>query len=169
MVISAGLGAPFMSVRGWFKWMPRKRSLLHNVASEINLLKLGKHLPTHVLSTPQVEEVFAAKAPSSGLGLRDRAMLETLYSTGVGLTELTNLQLTDINEERGVLTVQQSKRKRDRVGPIGERALRWLWKYNADLRPKRVVKETERTVFLTRLGDAFSANSPSSLVAAYIR
>ena len=80
-----------MSIRSWFKWMARKRYLLHNVASEIDLPKLGKQLPKHVLSASQVEEVFAAVDLFSGLGLRDRAMLETLYSTGIRRMELTNL------------------------------------------------------------------------------
>jgi len=61
-------------------------------------------------------------------------MLETLYSTGIRRTELTNLQLNDINAKRDLLTVRQGKGKRDRVVPIGERALRWLCKYNAELR-----------------------------------
>jgi integrase/recombinase XerD len=75
-----------------------------------------------------VEAILAAVDSQSRLGLRDRAILETLYSTGIRRMELIHLTLADVDAQRGVLTVRQGKGKRDRVVPIGQRALRWLTK-----------------------------------------
>jgi integrase/recombinase XerD len=158
-----------MSLRCWFRWLTRKRYLLHNPASEIDLPKLGKHLPKMVLSTEQVEAILAAVDSQTRLGLRDRAILETLYSTGIRRMELINLTLADVDAQRGVLTVRQGKGKRDRVVPIGQRALRWLTRYQEELRPHLVVDPGERAIFLTRLGQPFSASSLSALVTEMIR
>jgi integrase/recombinase XerD len=158
-----------MSIRSWFKWMTRKRHLMYNPAGEIDLPKLGQHLPKNVLSNSQVEAILAAVDLASKFGLRDRAILETLYSTGIRRMELVNLTLADIDAERGVVTVRQGKGKRDRVVPIGQRALKWLGKYVVELRVKLLVSERETAVFLTRLGHPFSASSLSSLVTDYVR
>jgi hypothetical protein len=95
--------------------------------------------------------------------------LETLYSTGIRRMELINLTLADVDAQRGVLTVRQGKGKRDRVVPIGQRALRWLTKYQEELRPHLLVDPGERAIFLTRLGQPFSASSLSALVTEMIR
>jgi integrase/recombinase XerD len=158
-----------MSVRSWFKWLARKRFLLHNPASEIDLPQLGQHLPARVLTANQVEAVLTAVDLQGRFGLRDRSMLETLYSTGMRRMELAGLQLGHLDAERGLLTIRQGKGKRDRIVPIGDRALRWLNRYLTELRPRLLVDEAERTVYLTRLGDPFSGSSLSALVAAYVR
>ena len=69
------------------------------------------------------------------VGLRDRAMLETFYSTGIRRTELIHLKLYDVDRERATLTIRQGKGKKDRMIPIGERALAWVEKYLREARP----------------------------------
>ena len=69
------------------------------------------------------------------LGLRDRAMLETLYSTGVRRSELARFEIHDLNRERQTIHVRQGKGHKDRVVPVGRRALEWLVRYLDEVRP----------------------------------
>ena len=156
------------TLRAWFKWLARANHLVLNPASELELPKLSHRLPRHILSKTEVEEVLNQPDVSTPFGMRDRAMLETLYSTGIRRMELASLQLHDVDVERGVITVRQGKGRKDRVVPIGERALAWIQKYREDVRPKLLINENESTLFLTRFGEAFSDSSLSLKVSEYV-
>ncbi len=156
-------------IRAWFKWMTRQNYLLFNPASEIELPKVEARLPKHILTVGEVEEVMAQTDVNDPLGLRDRALLETLYSTGVRRQELANLRMYDLDVERGTLMVRQGKGKKDRVVPIGDRALAWIDRYIQDVRPGLTVgNRSENTLFLTHLGEAFTPGRLSQMVRQYI-
>ena len=112
-----------VSVRQFFRWLTRNGFLLANPASEMELPKLPQRLPQAVLSTEEAERVLAQPDVSTVAGLRDRAMLEVLYSTGLRRAELSNLRLFDIDSGRGTVWVRRGKGGKDRVVPLGERAL----------------------------------------------
>jgi site-specific recombinase XerD len=115
-------------LRMWFRWMTRQNYLLHNPASEIELPRLPKPLP-RVLTASEAELILHQPNVADPVGIRDRAMLETFYSTGMRRTELVNLKLYDVDRAAGVVTIREGKGKKDRVIPIGERAVAWLDKY----------------------------------------
>ena len=77
------------------------------------------------------------------LGLRDRAMLETLYSTGIRRAELINLKLYDIDLKNGSLLVRQGKGGKDRYVPLGSRAIHWIRRYREEVRPAIVIEPDE--------------------------
>lgn len=87
-------------------------------------------MPRHILSVAEVEQVLNAcidgDETTNPLGLRDRAMLETLYGTGMRGAEMTGLLADDLDLNRGSVFVRQCKRAKDRVVPAGERACRWV-------------------------------------------
>jgi integrase/recombinase XerD len=157
------------SVRGWFRWLARERYVRHNPASELELPRLPQRLPQRILTAREVEAVLARPNVDRPLGLRDRAILETFYSSGIRRMELARLQAHDVDAERGVLTVRQGKGQKDRVVPIGARALAWLTRYQLEVRPQLAVRTADPTLYLTRLGDAFSNNSLTLLVRCYIK
>src|SRR5580700_6086055 len=97
--------------------------------------KLGHRLPKHVLSASEVEQVMATTNIHEPLGLRDRAIQETLYSTGMRRMESLNLKLYDIDADRGTVTIRQGKGNKDRIIPIGDRALAWINRYLQEVRP----------------------------------
>ncbi len=82
--------------------------------------------------------------------------------------ELINLQVFDVDMERGVLTVRQGKGMKDRTVPIGDRALAWTEKYRHDARPRLLVNDTETSLYLTRYGESFSPTSLSQLERRYV-
>jgi len=155
-------------IRVWFRWMARQRLILHNPASEIELPRLGHRLPKHVLTRSEAERVIAQPEVNDPLGLRDRALLETLYSTGMRRSELANLKLYDLDTERGTLTIRQGKGKKDRVIPIGDRAAAWVDKYVSDARPHLVSEPDEGTVFLSNAGEPMSLDYLTQLVATHV-
>jgi integrase/recombinase XerD len=83
------------------------------------------------------------------LGLRDRAILETFYSTGIRRAELCNLRIDDIQVNRQSLFVNQGKGKKDRYVPIGLRALVWIARYVESGRDRLLLDEKEQTLFVT--------------------
>jgi len=157
-------------IRAWFKWLARENYILYNPASEIELPKLEHRLPKHVLTASEAEQVIAQPNLKDPMGIRDRAILETLYSTGVRRFELIGLKLYDIDVDRGTIMVRQGKGQRDRMIPIGERALKWIDKYLREVRPMLLVGDyAGDTLYLTHLGEEFTPNGMTALVRGYVK
>ena len=116
-------------IRGWFRWMARNNHILYNPASDIELPRVEHRLPKHVLTISEVEMVINQPNVNVPRGLRDRAILETFYSTGIRRMEMINLHPYDLDVERGIVVVRQGKGKKDRVIPIGDRAVAWVERY----------------------------------------
>ncbi len=168
-----GQHARLIPVRAFFKWAARANHLLYNPASEIDLPKLDHRLPKHLLSISEVEKIMSLcdvdrSSDPSGLGIRDRAILETLYSTGMRRSELMNLHLHDLDPERGTLMVRQGKGRKDRMIPIGQRALAWITRYRDEVRPSLVREPDAGTLFLTNLNEPFTPNRLTQLARDYI-
>jgi len=155
-------------VKTFFRWLVKQNFLLSNPASEIELPKLEKRLPRHVLTTTEAEAVLAMPDLTTSLGVRDRAMLETFYSTGIRRMELAGLAIYDLDVERGTLMVRQGKGKKDRIIPIGARAVAWIDKYLREVRAELVVEPDQGTIFLTVDGQAFEGHSLTHLVRDYV-
>ena len=161
--------ARLVPLRAFFKWLCRQNILLSNPASDLVLPRLEKRLPKHVLSMKEVETVLNVPDVTTSQGIRDRAILEVLYSTGIRRSELAHLQLYDLDTERGTLMVRLGKGKKDRMVPIGERAIAWVERYCEDVRPLLVGLFDDNTLFLTHLGEAFTPNRLTQLVRETIQ
>ena len=155
-------------IRAWFKWLARQNFILYNPAADLELPRMEKRLPKHILTVKEAEEVLAVPDLKTSTGIRDRAMLEVLYSTGMRRMELINLKVHDIDAERGTVMIRQGKGKKDRMIPIGERAVAWIEKYRDDVRPELVTGADEGELFLSHLGEAFAPNRLTQLVREYI-
>ncbi len=153
-----------ISVRAFFQWMTRQHHLLYNPASELELPRQQQRLPRHILAVAEVEQVLNACDTTDPLGLRDRAMLEALYSTGMRRAELTSLRADDIDLARGTVFIRQGKGNKDRVVPIGERACRWIEKYVFEVRPEQIDADDDGTLFLAKHGEGMQAKQLSGIV-----
>ena len=102
-------------LRTFFKWLAKENHILYNPASELTLPKLPKHLPRVILSIQEIEAILREAEPTNPSCLRDRAMLETLYSTALRRMELVGVALYDIDLTRRLVMVREGKGKRDRV------------------------------------------------------
>jgi integrase/recombinase XerD len=154
-------------VRVWFKWMVRQNYLLANPASEIELPRIGYRLP-NVLTIAEAEQVISQPEIRDPLGLRDRAILETLYSTGMRRLELIHLKLYDLDLARGIVTIRQGKGKKDRVIPVGDRAVAWIQKYLREARPTLAPEPDDATLFLSADGAAIGRDHLTFMARGYI-
>ncbi len=145
-----------------FRWAVRRGHVGANPAADIDRPRPVQRLPEH-LTRSEVSAVMAVSDVTTGIGLRDRAILEVLYSTGLRRAECAALSVYDINADRGVVTVRQGKGKKDRVVPIGERARSWVAKYEKEYR-ESIAPLNETTLFLTDDGRPFQAYRLGNLV-----
>jgi len=122
------------ALRTWFRFLMRENLILYNPASELELPKRERRLPKHTLTAEEAEQVMTQPDITTPEGLRDRAILEVFYSTGIRRAELIGLDLADVNQAAGILGIRQGKGRKDRFVPIGERALLWIEKYLDDAR-----------------------------------
>ena len=157
------------AIRSWFKWLVRENYLLLNPASELELAKIEKRLPKAILTIGEVEIILSLPEINTIMGRRDRAILETFYSTGMRRMELCHLRLDDLDYERGTVMIRQGKGRQDRMVPIGERALHWIDLYLRESRPELISGRDDGTVFLSALGQAMAPDSVTGLVAGYVR
>ena len=155
-------------LRAWFRWMTRQNHILHNPASELELPRLGRSLPKNIFSAQEVEQVMQVCDVREPIGLRDRAILEMLYSTGMRRMEIVRLKLYDLQLDRGLILIRQGKGRKDRYAPIGERAIAWLQKYLREARSQLAVEPDDMTVFLTAQGEPFSRNHLTFVVGERI-
>ena len=152
----------------WFKWLSYRKYISRDPAAELELPRVGYKLPS-VFNKEEAERVLCQPNVGEPLGIRDRAMLEMLYSSGLRRMELLHLKLYDVDQKHGLVTVREGKGKRDRVVPIGERALAWLDLYLNRLRSEIVKKPDDGIVFLTSNGVPFTPNYLSWLARQYVK
>ena len=160
------------AVRMLLAWATRTKRIVVNPAAELALPTLPKRLPRAVLSVAEVERVLAIPDVTTLVGLRDRAMLEVLYSTGIRRMELVGLDVRDLDAERGALFVREGKGRKDRVVPIGARAIQWTHRYLDRVRTllmQRALPTPERhALFLSARGRRIRATKLTDRLHQYL-
>ena len=165
--VVAQLGA-LHAVTAWFRFLVRQQYLLYNPAADLELPKKPQLLPKTILSVQQVEAILNQADVSTPLGLRNRAILEVFYSTGIRRLELIGLKLYDVETVRGMLMVRQGKGRKDRYIPLGERAGAWVDKYLLDVRAELITGHDDQTLFLDDFGQPMSVRFLGDLVRRHV-
>jgi len=152
------------SLRSFFKFLFREGHIKKNPITAVLTPKLDKRLPVF-LDTVKIDRLLSAPPDNNVAGLRDRALLETLYSTGIRVSELVGLDLKDIDFISEVIKVL-GKGSRERIVPIGEPALKAIKKY-VDKRPGRKADD-DGAVFLNRSGVRLTDRSVRRILDKHI-
>jgi integrase/recombinase XerD len=155
-------------LKGFFKWLARCRRIPANPAAELALPRKPVRLPARVLTVAEVECLIREADIATPWGVRDRSILEVLYSSGMRRSELAALAVYDWNRARGAIAIRQGKGGRDRVVPVGLRAASWLASYLDIVRPGLVRGPDDGTLFLTDYGEPFEKNRLGDLVRRYL-
>lgn len=155
-------------VVAFFKWLTREGHILTNPAADLDLPKAPHRLPKHLLSVEQVSQVLNQPDTTTLGGLRDRAILETLYSSGIRRSELAHLKITEVDTERGTLMVRLGKGAKDRLVPLGARACAWMQRYLLEVRPELLSGET-LVLFLNDWALPFEPHQLSALARRYMQ
>lgn len=133
--------------RQFYRWQVRQGRLAEDPTALIESPRLGRSLPK-ALTEEQVECLLAAPDTATPLGLRDRAMLELMYATGLRVSELTGLLLANLNLNQGVVRVV-GKGDKERLVPLGDEAREWLQTYLREARPELLKGAVVPQVFVT--------------------
>jgi integrase/recombinase XerD len=155
-------------IKAWFKWLARGNHILYNPAADLEVPSKPQTLPRAILSVAEVEHVINQCDVTTALGVRNRAILETFYSTGIRRLELIHLKLHDINTEQGTLMVRQGKGAKDRMVPIGARACAWVDKYLLEVRPELALGAENYTLFLHDDGRPYHEQRLGDLVKRHL-
>jgi integrase/recombinase XerD len=153
----------------WFAWLVEAGHLPYTRLGEVVLPKLPKTLPKAVLSVSEIDKLMAQVCLDKPTGLRDRTMMEVLYSCAIRRRELLGLTLNDIDTHRGWLLVRQGKGGKDRVVPIGQRAVDWVTQYLSDARPLLAKYVTEPALFISMKGRAIHHTTFTSKLKEYAK
>jgi len=153
----------------FFGFLVESNRLLLSPAEHLHERNLS-HLVGPVISTRDAEKLLAGPNTSLPIGVRDRAILEVLYGTGLRRAELVGLSVFDVDLAGGVLRVQHGKGGKERLVPLGQEAHRWLKLYLEKVRPllgrRMYGREGEMALFLARHGRALDCRALTRLVAA---
>jgi integrase/recombinase XerD len=138
-------------LRNLYRYLLRENRIAEDPTLRIENPKLGRPLPDTLTET-DVERLLAAPDVSTPIGLRDRTMLEVLYASGLRVTELVSLGVTDVNLRQGVVRVI-GKGSKERLVPLGEEAIAWLGRYMLEARSALLKKNAgEDVVFPSNQG-----------------
>lgn len=139
-------------IKQYFTWLTKHRWIAVNPTAEMALPKIPYKLTHRLLTQAEIKRFIDVIDLHSETGLRDRSIIETLYSTGIRRAELINLAIDDIDIAEGMVLVRQGKGDKDRRIPIGQRALHWLDRYLSEWRPQRPRATHSDTLYITEKG-----------------
>ena len=154
-------------LRQFFRYLLRQSAVLQDPTSDLEFPRLLDQLPRDVLTKREVGRLLSAADPESLLGLRDRAMLEILYSTGIRVSEMAALNLQNLDLRNAELRVR-GKGSKERIVPLGEVVREYLGRYLSASRPYLASTE-EPALFVSHRGKRFHYTNISFLVRSYGR
>ena len=154
------------SLRGFYRYQVRTGALAEDPTALIASPKLGRLLP-ETLSERQVNALLEAPEILDPIGLRDRAMLELIYATGLRVSELIGLEISQVSLQQGVLRVM-GKGNKERLVPMGDEAVEWIERYQLESRPLLIQgKGTSEHLFVTQRGSGMSRQAFWYLIKRY--
>ncbi len=155
------------AIRGFYKYLLREARLEENPLSRVRIARTWMRLPG-TLSREEMDALLGQPADATPAGIRDRAILEVLYASGIRVTELATLTLNRVNRQMGFL-VTVGKGRKERIVPVGRSALEWLARYIEQARPVFLKKRTSSVLFLNRSGEGFTRQGLWKLIKKYAR
>lgn len=155
------------SIRGFCKYLLSEKVIEQNPVANVELARTWIHLPD-TLSQEQMNRLLAQPGTAKPSALRDTAMLELLYATGIRVTELITLGMNNINWQVGYL-ITMGKGSKERIVPIGKSAYNFLKRYVSEARPLLAKGKGTDVLFLNRLGKALTRQGFWKIVRKYVQ
>ncbi|MDD5617838.1 MAG: site-specific tyrosine recombinase XerD [Candidatus Omnitrophica bacterium] len=164
---STSIARSLVAIRLFHRFLIREKLSLKDPTDVIDSPKLWKKIP-NALSFAEIEKLLSAPDIRDKKGIRDKAILETLYAAGLRVSELSSLKLEDANLDAGFVRCL-GKGKKERVVPIGKVAISSLKKYIENSRPKFIKKKDSKFLFLNHSGSSISRIYIWKLIKAYAK
>lgn len=153
------------SLKRFYRFALRQGKITADPTLNIDSPKLPRGLPKS-LTEQDVESLLAAPRVEEALGVRDRAMLETLYASGLRVSELVTLKLSQVSQDMGVVRVI-GKGSKERLVPLGEEALAWIGRYLREARPALLGPRASEDLFVTARGEGMTRQAFWYLIKRY--
>ena len=166
-VAAATLGRKVACLRSFYKHLRREGMIEHDPTAELHGPRKTQRLP-RVLTRPEVGRLLAEPKGTEPLALRDRALLEVMYACGLRVSEMTGLELADVDLEEGMLRAR-GKGSKERLVPIGREAIAALRVYVQRGRPALLGMRTETKLFLNRRGAGLTRQGLYKIVQGHAR
>lgn len=154
------------SLKRFYRFALRQGKIAADPTLKIDAPKLPRPLPKS-LTEEDVENLLAAPRVEEPLGLRDRTMLETIYASGLRVSELVTLRLPQVSQDMGVVRVM-GKGSKERLVPLGEEALAWIKRYIEEARPALLSGRVSDDLFVTTRGEAMTRQAFWHLIKRYV-
>lgn len=156
------------TLRRFYRWAVREGRLQDDPTALVDAPRPVRSLP-QTLTEAEVERLLNAPSPETAKGLRDRAMLELAYASGLRVSELVGLRLEQVSLAQGVLRIR-GKGGKERLVPVGEQAAAWLQRYLAGARPELLKgREATPALFVSRRGRGLTRQMCWHLIKTYAR
>lgn len=162
---AASLARKLASLRSFFRFLLREELVKTNPTETLRSPRLPKRLP-RVLTKDDAASLMTFPTGPSPLSLRDRALLETMYSTGARVSEVVGINLNDLDEADGIVSLKGKGRK-ERLVPIGDVALQAIREYRMSLKPTPRNRHPSSPMFLNHRGGRLTTRSVAKMVALY--
>ena len=147
----------------------RRRVVTHNNFEWFEIPKQPKSLPAKILKVNEIDKILLHTKFVGRKGIRDRAIIEVFYATGIRRIELSNLKIADIDTVANTIKINKGKGQKDRLIPIAPRAIKAVVQYIKEYRPQLVTAFSGETLFLNRVGKPMAPNKLTNLMSCYVR
>jgi len=156
-------------LRKYFRYLVKTREIFLDPTIDIKLPKSRDYLPKNILTKQEAKHLLTLPGKNTVVGIRDQAILELLYTSGIRRQELCKLCLYDIDLKDKSIHIRTPKNRKDRIVPIGSKAKEAIEKYLLISRPRLGKDIKERAVFLSRSGRRISKETLNYIVKSYSR
>jgi len=164
--------AKLEAVKSFFRFLSKKQEILYNPAAELELPKLRRDRLRDSLKENEAKKVLEAPSGQDPLSIRNRAILELFYSTGLRNSELRTLEIQDVDFERQELKIKHAKGyfgEKQRVVPVGKLATAYIEEYLLHARPKLLKGKSHPILFVTKSGKPLRIEDPADIVRRYAK
>ena len=156
-------GIRLIAVHAFYRYLLKYQYVTYDPSAHLELPKAPDQLPRNILSKKEIGEILSAPDIETTLGLRNRAILEVLYTTAIRASELCNLAVNDLNLSGRELRINQGKGGKDRMVPLGEMAADFIEIYLNEARPK-LAASNQSLLFVTNHGKRIDLKSLERIV-----
>jgi len=163
---ATSINSRIKGIRAFLEYLSKNDYIPKRLTEHISYVKVNSFLPSSVLTHKEIRKLVHQIDTTSTLGIRNRTIIELLYSTGIRIGELCSLRLTYIDFDLGIMKVF-GKGSKERMVPVGKTALKWLQNYIRGVRPFQINIEKSDAVFLSSIGKPISQRSIREAIHTY--